>query len=91
MNEINPNYLASMKFCQNIWFQFNFKNYLLKISYFVKKIILKIKLINFAEAKVKIDKNTNRKVESESHGDPSLPNFEEIAQMSINSGIPVED
>ena len=46
-----------MKFGQNIWFQFNFQNYLLKISYFVKKIILNINFIKVAYAKGKINKN----------------------------------
>ena len=49
-----------MKFGQNIWFQFNFQNYLLKISYFVKKIILNINFIKVAYAKGKINENQKR-------------------------------
>ena len=49
-----------MKFGENIWFEFNYQNHLLKISYFVKKIIININFIKVAYAKGKINENQKR-------------------------------
>ena len=49
-----------MKFGENIWFEFNYQNHLLKISYFVKTIILNINLIKMADAKGKINENQKK-------------------------------
>ena len=69
-NEIYPNYLGSMKFVRDICYHFNFPKIfgkivetefnLLKISYFVKKVILNINLIKIADAKVKIIENAKK-------------------------------
>ena len=70
-----------MKFGENIWFEFNYQNHLLKISYFVKKIIININFIKVAYAKGKINENQKRSEKKTKTKSKTRPSAKALAKI----------